>query len=139
MMKILKNTDRVKIDIGDVTISISPLSFNQKTEIQKYMIEAASGKIESGMKGAKLAIQYAVKSIDGVEDVDGNKYELELDNDILTDECIEELLNSEINNELSLICINLLSGIPKEFIDPATNKPLEGVSIKKQKPKKNKK
>lgn len=122
-------TDKIKIKIHDVTVSVSPLSFAHKGEIQSLMMEAAKGDVKAGLEGTKLCIKYAVKSIEGVEDIDGNKYELEKENGFITDDCVEELLNSEMSAEISLSCIALLNNIPTQILDPTTNKPLKGVKV----------
>ena len=130
-MRIYKAKDRIKIKVDKVTISISPLSYDQKVEVQDFMLKATTGDIKSGMEGARLAIKYAVKTIKGVTNADGSEYSLELENNSLTDECVEDLTNSEMNNKLTIICCSLLGGITKEFIDPTTKKKLEGVSVLK--------
>lgn len=130
-MRIFKSTDRVKIKIDDVTITVTPFTYEQKIEVQSIMLQAAEGNIIKGIEGAKLALKYSLKEIEGVELMDGSSYELELENGVLTDECVEELLNSEITTKLTLISIALLTGIKSEFLDPQTGKKLEGVSLVK--------
>lgn len=130
-MKIYKPSDRIAIKIDDVTVKVSPLTYEQKSEVQEYMLGAANGDFKAGMDGAKLAIKYAIKGIKGVTLADGSKYELEMDNDVLSEECVGDLINSEINSKLTIICCGLLTGVNKNFVDPNTGKKLEGVSIAK--------
>ncbi len=128
-MKIYKLSDRIKIKINEVTVSISPLSFQQKSEIQGHMLEAAKGDLARGMEGARLAIKYAIKDIEGFEDSEGEKYKLEMENNILSDEDSENLLNTEMSNEIASVCLAFLSSVPSEIIDANTGEPMEGVEV----------
>lgn len=130
-MKIFKSSDEISIKIDDVVVKVSPLTYEHKLEVQDYMLDAAKGDFKAGMEGAKLAIKYAVKGMSGVELADGTPYELEFENDGLSNECIGDLINSEMSNKLTIICCSLLTGIASNFIDPNTGKKLEGVSIVK--------
>lgn len=130
-MKIYRATDKIEIKIDDVTIEISPLSYEHKTEVQDYMLDAAKGDVKAGMAGAKLAIKYAVKGINGVEYADGSKYELDMENNILTESGVEELVNSEMSTKLMVVCCSLLNGITSDFKDPNTGEQLKGVSLVK--------
>jgi len=47
----------------------------------------------------------------------------------VTDDCIDDLMNIDVSYEISLACINLLTGVPELFVDPATGNKLEGVEI----------
>jgi len=130
-MKIYRTTDRISVKIDDVTIKLAPLTLLQKSEIQTYLAEASKGKGQSGLQGAMLAVKYSLKDIKGVEDQDGNPYELKFDGDVLADECVEELLNSEISDKMMITCSTLAVSIRDTIINPITNKPLEGVKILK--------
>lgn len=129
IMKLYRLSDRITVDINGVKVQLSPLTFAQKTEIQQHMFKAAKGDVVASLDGAKLAVAYSLKAIDGVEDMAGNKYELRHENGTVTQECLEELFNSEMAGQLVTVCVSLLASIPKEFIDPNTGRPLEGVSI----------
>ncbi len=135
MVKIYKTTDKIPVKIDSLTFKISPLSFDQKSEIQAELI---TGNPMSIIKAAKLAIKYAVKDVDGIVDNAGDKYLLEFDNDCLSESCVDDILNIDQNDKLSFVCTSLLNGIPKEFIDPQTGEKLEGVSIKREPSRKKK-
>ena len=126
MVKIYKTTDRIPVKIDSLKFSLSPLGFEQKSEIQAELL---TGQPMSIVKAAKLAIKYAVKGLDGVQCMDGSKYELEFDNEVLSDSCVDDLLNLDQDDKLSFVCTTLLNGIPKDFVDPNTGEKLPGVSI----------
>lgn len=124
-MKIRKTTDKVSVKINDLVFKISPLTFDQKCSVQTLL---ASGGAASILKASKLAIKYAVKDVEGLQNQDGSKYEVKFDEEGLSDETIDDLSNTEINDNLNYICITLLNGMPKRFEHPVTRQPLPGVS-----------
>lgn len=136
MAKIYKTSDKIKVKVDDLIITLSPLTYHQKSMVQAQILE----KGEFGaMDSTRLAVKYALKDIEGIENMDGSKYELEIDEGIVSDETIDDLFNLEQSTKMSLVCISLLNGIPKEFVNPQTNEPLDGVSYVKEKNKSRKK
>ena len=130
-MKIYSAKDKVDIKVQDVVVSISPLTFQQKGEIQVDLVEyEKNGSTKALIDGSFKAIKYAVKKIKGFKTVHDEDYELEFeDNGVLKDECVNDLLNTEISSELTTICIGLLNGIPTKIVNPVTGEPLEGIKI----------
>jgi hypothetical protein len=129
MAKIYKTTDVIPLSIDGLTVNISPLSFEQKMQVQS---EVLKGGAPAAMRAAKLACQYAVKSIKGIETQDGEEYEVTSKDGMITDECWDDLQNVEQTNKIISVCLALISGVPKEFVNPETGKPLVGVSIIKE-------
>ena len=123
MARIYRMTDRIPVKIHDMTVKIAPLSYDVKSVCQGLILNG------SHMAAAVHALKNSVKGIAGLENADGSDYELEFENDQLTDQCIDELLNVQGSDEMQLVAISLLQGIPKEFTDPSTGKPLDGVSF----------
>ena len=130
MARIYKISDRIPVKIDDLTITISPLTIDQKTEIQQYMIESRLNRdIRLATKGVVSAIKYSVKGVSGIVDSSGHPYNLEFDsNGHLTDACVNDLLNLENHSKLALVCSSLIQGIPEEFVDEQGRK-LEGVEF----------
>jgi hypothetical protein len=87
--------------------------------------------IPSIVDAAKMAIKHSVKSIAGLENPDGSTYELEFENGALSESCVDDILNIDEDDKLSLVCTSLLNGIPQDFVDPQTGKPIEGISIER--------
>lgn len=127
--KIYRTTDRIPVKIDDIVIEIAPLSFEVKSNIQANLI---NGDTLGIVKAAKLAIQHGVKNVKGVENADGSEYSLDFENDCLTEQCVDDLLNIDQDNKISFVCTKLLEGIPKEFVDPQTGKKIEGIKIERQ-------
>lgn len=136
MAKIYRTTDIIPINIDGLLVNISPLTFEQKMDIQAEILK---GSPQSAMSAAALAVKSSVKSISGVENQDGSPYEVALVNNKMSDECWNDLQNIEQAQKLIMVCLNLINGIPKDFSDPNTGKPLQGVSIVKDQSKGKKK
>ena len=85
------------------------------------------------MSAAFYALQCSLKEVEGIEESDGSKYELEMEEGIVSKECMNDLLNLEESQEMQLVAISLLNGIPKEFQNPVTGDKLEGVEFVKEK------
>lgn len=126
--KVYKTEDRIDIKIDDIKIKIAPLSYQTKCDIQAELI---SGDALGIVKAAKMAIQHSVKSVEGVENADGSKYELEFENGHLVESCVDDLLNIDQDNKISFVCTKLLEGIPKDFVDPQTGQKIEGIKIER--------
>ena len=131
-MRVYSLKDRITVKIDELEFKLAPLSYKQKIEIQSLL---TSGK---EVEGTILAVKYSVKHVSGLEDSDGNEYKLSFENDSLTEDSIDALMNIECGIKLQLACAHLLNGIPKEIIHPETGKAIEGVkvvnpSIKKKK------
>lgn len=124
MSKIYRTSDIIPLNIDGLKIGVSPLTFEQKMEIQAQML---SGKPTDAMKAAAFAVKYALKKLDGIEDSNGNPYELQFENGRITDQCWDDLQNMAQSQKLTMVCLNLLSSVPDEFTDPATGKKIEGV------------
>lgn len=129
MTKIYDTTDRIKVKIDDVTITISPLTVSQKTEVQVLM---AQGRIERDFSkmqsGVIKTLKYGLKDIDGLQKSNGAPYKLSFDESGLTDNCIDSLFNIELHKKLVKVCQCLTVAITGEFTDE-NGKPIEGVEL----------
>lgn len=123
-------TDRVSYKVDDIEISLKPMSFAEKMEVQQDMVKAVNGDMAAAMKAVVKALSVCLKSVKGLENADGTEYELEFDADgKVSQSCIDELLNIPHSTKLTAICSAMLNGIPTQIIDPQTSKPLAGVSL----------
>ena len=133
--KIYRLSDRIPLLIDDITVTISPLSFQEKTEIQSLMLSATDDPMKT-MVAARLAIKYAVKDIQGLSYADGTDFAIVSENGTMSDNSVDELLNIPLSHKLIAVCSQLIAGIPSGFSDPVTGKKLAGVSFKKETVKK---
>lgn len=56
MSVIYRKNDRIKVRVDGLTLTISPLSYKEKCEIQA---EVSKGDLTSAMNGSKMAVKYA--------------------------------------------------------------------------------
>lgn len=127
-MKIYKVTDKIPVKIDTLEFKISPLQHIQKTNIQREILKAEQGDPFALMDAAKLAIKYAVKEVKGITDQDDNEYVLEFENGELTENCVDDLLNADQEQKLSLVCMGLVKGIPTAPVDQ-NGKPIKGIKV----------
>lgn len=140
-MRLYKTSDKISIKIDDIEIKVSPLNQLQKNELQGHMMKAVNGNMDEAMLSVQKAMKFCIKGISGVEyeDEGGDlkSYELEFEEGMLSDDCIDDLLNLPVSNKISSVCSALLGGIPNEILD-ADGKPIEGIKILKKEGKKGK-
>ena len=115
--------DIIKINIEGLTLSVSPLTYKQKDEIQTLFIN------RDAIGGAVKAMKYAVKNIEGLKNKDGSDFKIKLKAGQLDDKTVDMLLNASFGTKMNLVCVSLLNGIPDQFLHPETGQPLEGVSF----------
>ncbi len=136
MAKIYRLSDKVRLVVDDLTITISPLSIHQKAAIEDA---ARGGTAKALMEASALAVKYALKSVDGLEDSKGKAYGLKFDDDgSLHEDTVNDLFNIEAIPKLTSICLALINNMPSEFLD-LNGKKLEGVRFITEKEKKGKK
>jgi hypothetical protein len=135
-MMIYKTSDKISVEIDGIEVKISPLSHAQKNELQGHMMKAVNGDMEAAMESVRLSISYCLKDIKGVkyQDEDGEvrDYQLTFDNNKLTDDCLDDMLNMPISGKLNSLCAAMLAGVPDKIVDQDGNE-IEGIKIKKSK------
>lgn len=124
MAKIYRKSDRVKVQIKSgedtITLHLSPLSQHEKSEVQSLMMKSMATKDPaSASEGIRKSLQYSLKKVEGITDTNGEAYNLEFENGLIKQECIDDLMNMDIDltSKVMLVCSNLVGGIPKEFKD----------------------
>ena len=128
MAKILRLSDRINLKIGDVTFMLAPLNHFQKIELSNCTTIKNGEEHYDLLRAQALYLKYAIKDVNGIECYNGEKYELEFNNDELTDNCVSEILSLDQRSKLTSSCWQLLNGI-KELVDPVTGEKLEGVKL----------
>jgi hypothetical protein len=111
-MILYRTTDRIPVTLGDVKIFISPLTHEQKSNLNNTTKIVGGKETIDGMKMAFLALKYAVKAVEGITDADGNDYALDFEaNGSLTDECANDLISLDHAEDLAVICVKLIDGV----------------------------
>jgi hypothetical protein len=115
--------DIIEINVEGLTVSVSPLTYKQKNEIQNLFLN------REALEGAVRCMKYAIKDVSGLKNRDGSEFKLKRKNGMLDDKTIDVLLNAQTGTKINLICVSLINGIPDQFLHPETGKPLDGVSF----------
>lgn len=138
-MIIYRKSDRVSVEIEGIEFKLSPLTFQEKSELQQHMIKAVRGDMDEAMISVRKSIKYCLKDMKGVfyidESGDKREYHLGFEDNVLSDDCIDDLLNMPISAKLNSVCAAMLHGVPEEILGE-DGKPVEGIKIKKQEEKK---
>lgn len=130
MTIVLQDTDRIPVTIDDVTFWIRPLSWHQKMDIMSED-SVTKGDFKNGRQTTIKAIKYAIKNVSGLVTIDDEPYELKFDPDgLLTNECVDELLNLPFGSKVVTSCYAFVPGVPDAITDAKGN-PIEGVKLGK--------
>jgi len=127
-MIIYRLTDRIPVKIGELTFWVSPLSYEQKVNLQECRkMEGGQEVVDHGAR-ARLAIKYGVKEIQGIECADGSPYQPKMDSDgTLSMEAVDELSALNSLKELVMVCMSVAArGVPDSEI-PGVEVDLKGV------------
>ena len=111
-MIVYRTTDRVDIKIGEVIVQISPLNYQQKSEILGFTKMQSGQEVVDGSRMALHTLKCCVKGINApnVEYPDGSSFSLSFDEDkILTDDSLSELLQILSSEKLIMIASKLLN------------------------------
>lgn len=135
-MKIPRLGSKFKVTIQDAIFTVEPLSYEKKAEMGNFTRILAGKEIVDTRKVAHFMIKHSVKAIEGVYDLDNEKYELEFDGDCLSDNCASEIGLMLISAELQLACMSVASGNYENVINPVNGEVLEGIKIEYVKKKK---
>lgn len=95
-MIILRTTERVPCKLGDITVWVSPLSWEQKTSLYKHRIQNSGEVTEEQTKMIMDTLKLSVKRVDGINKCkfsDGSQVTLEWVDGKLTNESIEILIS----------------------------------------------
>lgn len=128
MARIYKSTDRKKITIDDVTVTLAPLNLENKSKAMSMLLE---GQKKNDYLILNEAIYFTVraclKNIEGVKDSNDEPYKLEFDEDnFLTKECLQDLTNMECTAKLLSVCGVLIADFTKDDYG------IDGVSVVKK-------
>lgn len=140
-MLIRSKNDRVLVEISGSNPSekpaqffFKPLTIGEKTEISGRVKKGFDeGDLGGVLEFTRLVLSKTLKDVKGLERPDGSSYRLEFEGDSISEDCLDDLMNLEINERFITVAGMFLRGVPVEgqVINPKTNKPLDGVVVKK--------
>ena len=119
--------------VGEVTIWVSPLSYDQKVSLSTQTKMVSGHETVDAVKVAFLCLKYSIKEIDGIKNSDGSDYSVALDaSGVATDECISELMQMDYAPNIVTACSLLVGKIEAHDVDGVTID-LSGVKQAKKK------
>ena len=137
IVKPLTSNYNVSIEAGEEKIMFT---FKQLDYRTKSLISSLITSVNGGQYSVDATMQifynlkYGLKEVNGLFDETGEPYKLQFDDTCLTDACVDELLATEISNELQYTARELSrSVLPNEIVHPLTLKKLKGVTVESDK------
>lgn len=131
-MKILRLSERFKIDLEGVVVTIAPLSGSQKLEMTSMVKQNDDGKFYVDKNKQELfLVKHSVKAIEGLKDMDEQDYRLEFNGDKLADDCAEEVLGFLVNTMFTFANTQAMKGLFGEVINPFNGEAIKGVNIER--------
>lgn len=112
MARIYRVTDKIEYKVGELTFKVSPLTVEDKIALTGFTFEAQKGNLKAMVDLQMYALRCGLKEITGLEDADGNPYQLAFENNKLTEECVQDLMNIEQSAKMIGLICTLMNGIP---------------------------
>ena len=85
-----------KIKIGDAAFYCKQLSYKTRSIIgAKYHRQQSGREIQDVVGLLFEVLRHSITKVDGFVNPDGSKFELKFENDILTEECLDQLFHVE--------------------------------------------
>lgn len=129
MAKILRTTDIIRFEVGEVKFGISPLSVEKKSLVSGATRLVGGEYVHDLVTAQQIFIKHSLKELSGVQDYDGNEYVLEFENGSLTDECVDDIFNLEQRSEFMVIGWEVFNGLADKIKDPKKKKLFSKVNL----------
>lgn len=127
MAKVYKQSDRKIIKIDDLTVTVGPLSKDNKEKAIAMLTEGQKTQSINLLNEAIFfTLRACVKKLEGAMDADDNPYQLAFENGLMTEECLQDLTNMESSAKLLAVCGILLHDFT------ATKFEMKGVEVIKK-------
>lgn len=122
-MRIYKTSDRIPVYIDDVCFIVSPLSFQQKSEITS-MIQKAKGDPVAIQQAMMETLRLAIKDVQGFKNEDGSDWRPDFEGGKLSVESVNTIMNVELASPAISYISSFLNAVPSQLPD--------GVSLQKK-------
>lgn len=120
----------IPVQVGDVVFKVQQLTAHQKAVVHLLSVKAHKGDNVALAESLLKVIKYSVKAVEGVKLSNGKTYNVSYEEgtNVLTDDCVQEILCLPVSDKLGALCFGLINGVT----DPLTTMdgtPIEGVKI----------
>ena len=103
----------IELEIEDgVCCTFKPLTFKQKNLIKSTIQDAET--TEQFDQSSHLAVKFSLKKISGLK----NDFQIDLENDVVTDRCMDSLHANKIMDKIETCAMRLIDGIGEKLVIP---------------------
>ena len=130
-----------KVKVGDVIIHCKQLSYRMRSVIgAKFHKQSAGDEIQNTLNLLFEVLRHSIVKLEGFQNPDGSDFELQFENGILAEDCLDQLMYVEKVGDVLQLCASsfLNMKIPDKIVDSISGEVMEGVSIEKVEPCKKK-
>ena len=119
---------------GLVQFIVKPLKYRDKNLINSRIVSRKNGDTFLDYSlSAFLTLKHSIKDIKGVVSPDGEEYKLSFepheDTEILTDACVEEILNCRVGYAVNFYAVEAINGTPQQLVNPVSGLPLKDIEF----------
>lgn len=124
---------RIPFQVGDLKCLFSPLTWQQKSDIEGCMKLVAGKAIVDNARRAFLTVKYGVKGVTGLKTPEGKPFEMSFDPDgSLSDSSTDALLSLPCTVAMVTACANLANEVADHKIE-GVKIDLSGVKLAEEK------
>ena len=130
-----------KVKVGDVVIYCKQLSYRMRSVIgAKFHKQQAGDEIQNTLNLLFEVLRHSITKLEGFQNPDGSAFELQFENGVVTEECLDQLMYVEKVGDVLQLCASsfLNMKIPDKLVDSISGEIMEGVTIEKVEPNKKK-
>jgi len=132
MRVLIPGVDIIKVETGDLTFHLTPLTFAQRSEVNGELQKVAGQLIRNSFEMAGLAVRYALRQVDGLKTHNGTawKIEHEAKSGKVNDASLDVLASiPDHSHVLFDSCVTLSSTGPFKELKDGNGKVVEGVKV----------
>ena len=125
---------KFKHEDEEIIFTFHQLNYKTKSEITSMVTNVRNGQVTiDATLQVFYNIKYGLKKVEGIVDAEGKPYELQFEDKEkteLTDECVDELLATELSDGIQFTARELTNAVlPSAILHPLTKKPIEGIEV----------
>jgi hypothetical protein len=125
-MKILRTTDRVKIKLGEVVLTVKPMTQAQKIEMSRLVTTQDGKQISYATEMLTFVVKHTVKEMEGVTDLNGDAIKLGfLEDGSMDEESVSDVMAVLV--EKAILYMPIMAVAKNKLPEPNTPDLPEGV------------
>ena len=122
--------DIIKIKTGEITFHLTPLTFEQRAEVNGQIQREAGQIIRNSFAMAGLAVKYALRKVEGAELANNEPLEIVVEKGKITNKSLDAVSNIPIHSKhLFNSCVTLANTGPFTELLDDDDKPIKDVQV----------